>query len=136
MGYLLLRSCWDYKWKNIPIWILGAGAVAGMILFIGKALCFGNWGWVNSLTGLIPGLCVSALSMLTSDQIGLGDGLVLLVTGWILGFQTIIFAAVIGLFAATVFGVGLIIFKRGSLQTALPFIPFLTIGLGIAILML
>ncbi len=134
LGYLILCSRWDYKWKYIPVWVLAVGTAVGLALFVGRALWLGEWNWSNALVGLLPGMCVSVLSFLSADQIGLGDGIVLLVIGWMLGFRMTILSAILGLFVATIFGVGMVILKKGSLQTAVPFIPFLAVGLGISII--
>ncbi|MBQ7360609.1 MAG: prepilin peptidase [Lachnospiraceae bacterium] len=132
MIYLLWCSRWDLKKRYIPARTLLVGAFAGVMVFIGRALWTGRWEWASALIGLIPGACVCALSFVTTDQIGLGDGLILLVIGWMLGVQRATVATVIGLFSATLFGMVLVVLKRGNLHTAIPFIPFLTLGLGVS----
>lgn len=61
----------------------------------------------------------------------MGDGVVLLTLGLFLGIELTIMAAVLGLFLAMLVGTVLMVAKKAGLQTTVPFIPFLTLGLVI-----
>lgn len=128
IGFLTLCSGFDYKWKSIPVWILLAGGGIGAFLGLAKIFIMGSVDWVHLLVGLIPGICVTVLALFSKDQVGIGDGMVLLTVGTMMGFRRTLLAAIIGLFVATIMGIGMIMTKKGTLQTAIPYIPFLTIG--------
>lgn len=132
MIYLLWCSRWDLRKRYIPARTLLVGAFAGAVVFIGRALWTGRWEWATALIGLIPGACICVLSFVATNQIGLGDGLILLVIGWMLGIQRATVVTVIGLFGATLFGIALVVLKRGNLHTEMPFIPFMALGLGVS----
>lgn len=129
VGYLLWCGIWDIRKKYIPIWLIIVGALLSFALFFCEAFLSGKWEWSRAFLGLVPGVCLSIVSIVSAEQVGLGDGLVLLIMGWILGIKVTIAAAILGLFLATCFGVASVIVKKENLQMTMPFIPFLEIGL-------
>lgn len=130
--YLLGCSVFDFVWKRLPLWIVLTGSVTGIVVGLSQIYIFGQRDWIDVLFGLLPGVCVTGIALVSEDGIGLGDGVVLLIIGLILGMQMTIMAAVIGLLLSTLVGVALLIFKKVGLQTSIPFIPFLTIGVMVA----
>lgn len=131
VAYLLGCSIYDFIWKKLPIWIVVVGSILGLLIGIGQ-IYFLKEEWSDLLWGLVPGICVIGMSLVSEDKIGLGDGVVLLTLGLLLGMEATIMAAVIGLFLATLAGVFLMIVKKVGLQTSVPFIPFLTLGVVLA----
>ena len=127
--YLLGCSIYDFIWKKLPVWIVIAGGGLGLIIGLGQICVSGKRDWLDLFWGLIPGICVTGLALIAEDRIGLGGGVVLLTLGLILGIELTIMAAVVGLFLATLVGVVLMAVKKVGLQTTVPFIPFLTLGL-------
>jgi len=83
---------------------------------------------IERLLGVISGLGVVLLSKITGGKIGLGDGLVLAVTGMGLGFWGNIELFALALALAAVFSIGLIIIRRANRKKIIPFIPFILLA--------
>ena len=124
---------YDLKWKKIPLWFILLGILAGVVFKVIQIKVWGPESWSGVIADLIPGICAICMARIWEDRIGVGDGLVLLVTGLFLSAEQTFFVAVVGLLLATLFGVGMLVLKRGTLQTTLPFVPFLAVG-GVIVL--
>lgn len=119
----------DLKWRIVPDWILVC-YLAGQLLFgafstgISELLriCF---------TGGIFGAALWAFSHFSGEKMGQGDVKLLCATamtaGWAYAFQ--VFA--LGLVLSFLFSIYLILFRRKSVKTEIPFVPFLAAGNGI-----
>lgn len=73
--------------------------------------------------GLLIGFCAIGLSMITREQIGRGDGLVIAAVGLILGFRKCLFAVCMASMIMTFVSVFVLILRKGNRKTRLPFIP-------------
>lgn len=135
IGYLAVCSRFDFKWKGIPLWTLAIGSALGVTLVGVRAMNTGCFDWMEICMGLIPGGCATLFSLISEDKIGLGDGLVLFTVGLMLGFRVTLVAAIFGLFFATLVGIGLLVLRRGSMQSTIPYVPFLTLGVLLVLLM-
>lgn len=76
---------------------------------------------------LIPGLLFICLSVITHGSPGLGDGLVLIIMALFIESQTLIAACLTALFLSA-FYAAILLIKKHSLRTSLPFLPFLFAG--------
>jgi leader peptidase (prepilin peptidase)/N-methyltransferase len=83
---------------------------------------------VERLGGLALGLGVILLSKATGGKIGLGDGILLCVTGLGLGFWTNAELFGIALSLAASVSVVLLIMRRADRKKSIPFVPFLLTG--------
>lgn len=79
---------------------------------------------VDSLLGAVIGLFFVVMSKLSSNQIGLGDGLVMIGMGLSLGYRQSLSTILIGFLLIFVFSVILLVLKKIHLKSRLPFIPF------------
>lgn len=122
MGLLLvIVTIQDIKWKKIRV---------GIVLIVGICLCvcipFSSMlSIIDRMLGLSLGLGVVLLSKATGGKIGVGDGLVLGVTGIGLGFWSNLELFAIALSMAAVFSIGLLVLRRANRKKAIPFMPFL-----------
>lgn len=118
---LLIATFQDIKWKKIKV---------SSVIIAGTCLCicvpFSTYLSVTDrLLGLSLGLGLILLSKATGGKIGMGDGLVLAVTGIGLGFWNNIELFAIGLTMAAVFSIGLLLLRKANRKKAIPFMPFL-----------
>lgn len=94
-GYLMVNSWTDWRRKEVDIVWTVAVFVLTAFIYVGtdQKLCW---------SGLLPGICLWLASLWRSDQIGSGDGIVLMGIGWIQGIQQacVIFQTAILLAAA------------------------------------
>lgn len=72
------------------------------------------------------------ISMLTQGSIGGGDIKLLASCGFVLGPFYTLLGTFIGIILGGIYGVFLLVFRKKGKQDALPFVPFLALGLGIA----
>lgn len=77
--------------------------------------------------GIIPGLAAILLAYLTDENIGYGDGLLIISLGIALGFKNTFFVCCIAFVLSGTVAL-ILIFKKKSGQYTLPFVPFIFIS--------
>ena len=125
--YLGVLSFFDVREKKVPISILKIGFVSGVILaFINCFLNQEKWGWVvvAAMLGMLPGIAISVVAVV-SGKIGLGDGIVLVSMGMVLGYKESFLLLCISLFVMSVGSVFLLASGKGNRNTRIPYMPFL-----------
>lgn len=85
------------------------------------------------LLSIVPGGIFILISVVTHGKIGLGDGIVLIAAGIGRGINEMLFTALIALMISALFGIILILMKKASGKTALPFVPFILAGFLICV---
>ena len=107
-----------------------------IILGLGIAALFlvPQTGWVSRLIGAacvsIPMLVIA----LATDGFGLGDVKLMAVSGFLLGWKNIVFAALLGAVLAAACALTLIAMKKKTKKDKIAFGPYLAIGLFVAAL--
>ncbi|MCR5585467.1 MAG: prepilin peptidase [Lachnospiraceae bacterium] len=86
---------------------------------------------LNYLTGIAPGLMGVLTSFATKGKMGLGDGLLLVSAGLFFDWETVLFLWLVALLLCSAVGIVMMLLKKAGLKTALPFVPFLTMGFAI-----
>lgn len=125
LGVLLLFcGVQDILNKRIYLWLIGICTVA----VIGCLPFCSNLSATERIGGCALGLCVVILSKATGGKIGMGDGILLCVTGLGLGFWTNTELFGLALFLAALVSIVLLIFKLADRKKSIPFVPFLLIG--------
>ncbi len=121
---LLICAIQDIFKKRVLLWLICIGAVmTGVCLpFIDRLSV------VDCLGGLAVGLVTLLISKITAGKIGMGDGILLCVTGIGLGFWNNLELFGIALFLAAVLSIFLLIFRIVDRKKSIPFIPFLFTG--------
>lgn len=125
VGLLLgIEGIIDYRTKKINIPILIVGALAGLTsLFI-----FNEFSIWKVVLGLLEGLLAIGLSYVTREGIGYGDGLIIGVTGLILGWKTNLIVILMGVFICSITSIILLITRRADRKKRIPFVPFLAVS--------
>jgi len=122
--FLIATAIQDLVTKKIKVWIVLLGA-----LFIGICIPFCSaLTLIDRISGLLPGFMVMMLNKVTKGKIGLGDGLVLCVTGLGLGFWSNMELFALALAMAAAFSAVLLILKFADRKKSIPFIPFIFIS--------
>ncbi|MDE7185029.1 MAG: prepilin peptidase [Lachnospiraceae bacterium] len=83
---------------------------------------------LDTVGGLAVGLSIIGLSVISKEQIGKGDGLVLAAVGIAFGARRCFLVLCIASFLMCMTAIGLLFLRRGSRQTRLPFLPALFAG--------
>ena len=143
--FLIVASIWDLKERAIPVWVFVLPAVVMVLLdfgyitneVLGTVKVTGNTiitaerigGTANrilieKLGGMAVGLVILAVSKLTHGQIGEGDGMAFLITGFYLGVEENFLLLLEALLLSSMWGLTWMLMKKINLKTSLPFVPF------------
>ncbi len=123
--WLLLCSIQDIKKQEISLIVI----LIGFILLFTISIIQGKLLFWNRVGGLVLGVVLIILNKATRGQIGIGDGLVLCITGISLGFYINSLLLIYGLLFAAFFSVVYMLVKKVSRKSSIPFIPFVFIAL-------
>lgn len=123
--FCLLSICgwFDLKYREIPRITLCFGAVGANLLLIIQ-IFEGNKVWWDCLGGMSVGIVLVLISIVTNQQIGIGDGILFVLTGIGLGTIENIILLISSLCITGLTSLVLLTTKKIGRKTALPFIPF------------
>lgn len=121
--FLTVCSVQDLKRKRISVANPLLFAVLGIILDLWQQAC-----WADYLPGILLGGSTILFAKLTQEQIGMGDGLVLLVLSLFLTGKELISVFLTALLAAAAVSGALLVLKRAGRRSRLAFVPFLTVA--------
>ncbi|MCM1190124.1 MAG: hypothetical protein NC541_12605 [bacterium] len=126
VGWLAILSLCDIRKKSVPIWLLWLGAaLAGGIL-----VCGGEGEPIRILSvlrALIPGALLFLLAAGTGKA-GCADGIILMILGVAGGYKNCLMICMGSLFLAALVSGVLLLTKRVTRNTKVPFVPFMTAG--------
>lgn len=136
ISLLMVITVYDIRHKIIPdtlSFVFGLLAFLG-IFFIDSGLVFFHW---PVLTDLVSGFALSlpfALLWLVSQGrwMGLGDAKLAVGLGFMLGLAKLVPAAFIAFWAGAIYGIMLMVLRKASPKSEIPFAPFLILGTLIA----
>lgn len=121
---LIICTASDVKSRKIPVCVIMAGAVGTMLcLLLQQEVTPGKM-----LSGMIVGIIMVVISIVTDEQIGMGDSLIFCILGAGHGFMTSIavLGISLGLTAATV--ALLLCIKKVGKRDRIAFVPFILTG--------
>ncbi len=125
--FLTVGAFWDIREKRISQVWMRLGLLVGLGCMIYGCVT-GQRGVMEILTACLPGALFLLISAVTHEQMGSGDGLALLVLGGLLGAKRVWFIWMISLGGVFLFGMMLLILKKGTGKTRIAFFPFLLLG--------
>ncbi|AHF09657.1 MULTISPECIES: A24 family peptidase [Dehalobacter] len=123
---LLLIAFIDFKTMLIPNWSVL------LILVLGILFAFFNQdvSWLERLIGFFgAGLGLLLIYIFSRGGIGGGDIKLMAAAGFFLGWKLTFWAMLVGSIIGGVFGVIILVSGKGQLKTAIPYGPFLVIGI-------
>ena len=122
---LMITSIQDLRKKKVSLSLLGVSFLSTLVtLGLQEGMLFN----MNHLWGSCIGICLCLISILTRGAIGWGDGLVFVIIGFGLGFSHTLNILFVSLFLSALFSIGLVVIKKVSKKTTIPFIPFVFLG--------
>lgn len=130
LGTLGVHSIEDIREKKITVNITLFSGIIGVFLH----LLFQNQSIYEMLAGTLPGVFIFLISYLTKGKIGMGDGMVFMLTGLYLGFGKNMTLMAITFLLAGVFGLYLLIQKETGADKKMPLMPFLFLGYSLMVL--
>ena len=130
--WLAAASIYDIRKKALPVplaaVILILAAIWDVYLAVrGEAVLY------ERIFSLLPGVFFIALSLLSADKVGLGDGLSMIGTGQLTGAVVIFCTMCAAVLLCAVYAVILIAAGKASAKRRIAFIPFLLAGFVIVL---
>ncbi len=126
---LTALSVCDVRTRKIPgIGIAAVYAISGAFIATNSQ---GGIDWWGLALSVMPGMLMMALSLVTEGKIGMGDGILTCGLGLGLGLEMTSYVIMGALVAASVTGMLMLALRKVSRSTKLPFVPFVTFGLGV-----
>ena len=120
---LLCGSVMDVRSKKLPVWymaLFGCGSLA-VILAADAA------DWQSKVTGLLLGGSILLLGK-WSGCIGVADGVLVVILGFLYGGYECAFVLMIAVLFAAVMAIGLMSAHKATAKSRIPFVPFLAAG--------
>lgn len=120
-AFLSLCSYTDIRKRVVYLKLLIPFFIAGVLL----CALSGKNAVISGAAGACAGFFILILSMATKGAVGEGDGLVLMITGFYLGFFMNLKLIFTALFLSAMCSVAAVIIKGWKKDMELPFMPFL-----------
>lgn len=120
---LLLGRCtyWDIKKKEIPCNLL----VIGGAIIVPLQFVLGRGNFIDTCFGILIGVMLMGLSKLTRGAIGMGDALVMVLLGTVVGGWNALLILFYSVMLSAVVSMGLLAFHKVHRKDTLPFLPYL-----------
>lgn len=119
--FLITVAIQDLVRKKIKVWIV---ILCGVLICICVSFC-PEISILSRIMSLSLGIGLLITSKVTGGKIGIGDGLVICVTGIGLGFWSNIELFALALLLAAIFSIGLLVLRLADKKKSIPFLPFL-----------
>lgn len=120
----------DLRYKKVhPAFIISLSLASEIMYWFSLSK-----GLVDLIVNLIPGTVLLLLSLCSGSGIGPGDGLIVIFIGAICGMERTILILILSFIVCAVFSVFLLLLKKVTTKTRLPFVPFMflsTLLLGV-----
>lgn len=127
--FLCTAAIFDVKKRGIPTTCLFVWGVVETIYFISMSILERDVSFcIRGVIGLIPGVVCILISYISKEQIGYGDGCVILLIGFLAGYEMAIICFASALFLLSIVAAILLVIKKVTKKTRVAFVPFLFIG--------
>lgn len=119
--FLILSTLLDLKKKEVNISLCIGVALIGLIygIFINKT------DLLSIILGIIPGIFLMLTSIVTNEEIGKGDAVILSTIGIFLGLKKTILVLIYALFMTVIIGGILLLIRKKNKKYKIPFVPFI-----------
>jgi len=129
--FLALCSMQDAREKRISVKLLVlAGGLFGMASLLFEDMHIGQ-----RICNMMPGLAALLLAFLTKEQVGYGDAACLIVLGSMISADVLLGAVMGGLILLSICSVILLAGKKADRKTTLPFLPYLSAGMLVQVVL-
>ena len=115
--------------KEIPVVVVWLGICTAVVFYLQGAM--GERTWWEAVLAMVPGVMFWALSFVSREKVGYGDGWRLMMVGLFVGIWKCFVMLLIGLMAQSLTVLVLIAVKKVGGDQEIPFAPFLFLGTGV-----
>ncbi len=124
ISLLLFCGVQDIRKKTILLWVIILGAVLTVICLPFCQSC----SILDRMCGAGIGISVAIISIATSGKIGMGDAMLLCITGLGLGFWGNLELFAIALLLASIISIVLLVTRLADRKKSIPFVPFMMVS--------
>lgn len=124
LGLFAVTAYRDWKEKSIYLYIPIIAAIVSVILH----LVYRDNSLVDMLSGAGIGAVMILIAWVSKESVGIGDGVMLMVSGLFLGFRANMELFITALLLAGVAALMLMVGMRKERSYRMPFIPFLLVA--------
>lgn len=124
LGLFAVTAYRDWKEKSIYLYIPIIAAIVSIILH----LVYRDNSLVDMLSGAGIGAVMILIAWVSKESVGIGDGVMLMVSGLFLGFRANMELFITALLLAGVAALMLMVGMRKERSYRMPFIPFLLVA--------
>ena len=117
----------DIKRKKIPVYMLIILAAAGII----SNFTVGELDIEKRIIAMLPGMILLIVSMITKQQIGYGDGMIILIMGLYIDIDDILSIVLSSFLLSSIAAIILMTVFKKKKNFEMAFSPFLLIGYGL-----
>lgn len=119
--FLILSTLIDLRKKEVNISLCISVALVGLIyeIFISKTDI------VSIILGILPGIFLMLTSIVTNEEVGKGDAVILSTIGIFLGLKKTILVLIYALFSTIIIGGILLLIRKKNKKYKIPFVPFI-----------
>ena len=117
----------DIKRKKIPVYMLIILAADGII----SNFTVGEFDIEKRIIAMLPGMILLIVSMITKQQIGYGDGMIILIMGLYIDIDDILSIVLSSFLLSSIAAIILMTVFKKKKNFEMAFSPFLLIGYGL-----
>ena len=117
----------EKKRKKIPVYMLIILAAAGII----SNFTVGEFDIEKRIIAMLPGMILLIVSMITKQQIGYGDGMIILIMGLYIDIDDILSIVLSSFLLSSIAAIILMTVFKKKKNFEMAFSPFLLIGYGL-----
>ena len=133
MLILAAASIEDVRKKEVSAWAIVSCALVSAAA-AGLGAYRGDFDILSLFFSLLPGAVLLFVALMSREGVGYGDGFLIFASGPALGAGAVYLGLLAALLLSAVFSGILIVIKRAGRRTRIPFVPFMTLGMGAMIL--
>ncbi|MBQ9612658.1 MAG: prepilin peptidase [Lachnospiraceae bacterium] len=131
--YLLPAGIRDLRSLCVPLWYLLGGCAAALVA-AAIQIMQGSLTWHAAILSVMPGLMLLMLSRVSEKKIGEADGILFLTAGLVLGSRNTCILLTISLVLSSLCAIVLLLLRKVTLRTRIPFVPFAAAGSALLLL--
>ena len=124
--FLVWGAAWDLKCKHVPKTYLYIFSVAAVAYLLGDFIYSKDI--LEILAGIVPGCVGLFFAFISREQIGYGDGIVVLLAGLFLSAKAVITIVFFAFIFVTILSILLLVTHNAGRKSKIPLIPFLLAG--------
>lgn len=125
--FLIVAGYMDIKYKKISVLWCVFFMIMGLAISMGSSQILIE-GVGPIILSVMPGGILLIISKMTNQSIGIGDGVVAIVVGMLLGIEKTVMALLGGFMISGVVSIILLMFRKAEKGYELPFVPMLSVA--------